>query len=69
MLSVPCDLEPKAVILDAPVDLQRTGPRERPLSHGGHMRHHYQTASMRTRLGYGSRGRFPSAVRKIPGQR
>src|SRR4051795_13710324 len=38
MLSVPCDLEPKAVILDAPVDRQRTGPRERPLSHGGHMR-------------------------------
>jgi hypothetical protein len=38
MLSVPCDLEPNAVILGVPVDLQTTGPRERPLSHGRHMR-------------------------------
>lgn len=40
MLTVPCDPEPKSLILDAPVNLQTTGPRERPLSHGVHMRTH-----------------------------
>ena len=29
--------------------------------------YHHQIASMPTRLGYGSRARFPGAVRKIPG--
>jgi hypothetical protein len=40
MLSAPCDPGTRAVILDAPVDPQKTGPRERPLRHGVHMRIH-----------------------------
>ena len=67
MLSVPCDPEAKAVILDARVDSHRAGLRDRPqvnLRRSHACKH--QIISMRPCVGHGSRGRFPGFVRKEP---